>query len=405
MQFKVKILKEDGTDEEKIIEAPNKVALYDVIRQDGGKLVSAKEVTGSFLNIIYHRINSMLGRVGQQEIVMFSRNISAMLKAGLSLSRALSVMEHQTKNEKFKKILGDVNEEIKKGGNFSTGLAKYQSIFSVLFVSMVKAGEESGNLGDTLGVIADQMEKTYLLKKKIKGAMIYPAVILSAMIIIGVLMMIYVVPSLTGTFKELKVELPPTTKVIIGISDFLQNHTILFLFIVFGVIFGIVSASKTTPGKRMIDYITPRFPVLGGIVQEANAARTARTLSSLLSAGVEVVGALSITKDVLQNSYYKEVIDEAQAQIQKGAPMSAVFMDHEEIYPILVGEMISVGEETGALSDMLSRLAIFYETEVDQKTKDLSTIIEPFLMLFIGGAVGFFAIAMISPTYSIMNNI
>jgi type IV pilus assembly protein PilC len=154
-----------------------------------------------------------------------------------------------------------------------------------------------------------------------------------------------------------------------------------------------------------MDYITPRFPVIGNIVQEANAARTARTLSSLLSAGVEVVNALSITKDVLQNSYYKEVIDEAQVQIQKGAPMSAVFMDHEEIYPILVGEMISVGEETGALSDMLSRLAIFYENEVDQKTKDLSTIIEPFLMLFIGGAVGFFAIAMISPTYSIMNNI
>jgi type IV pilus assembly protein PilC len=405
MQFKVKILREDGASEEKIVEAPNKVALYDSIRQEGGKLVSSKEVTGSFFNVIYHRINSMLGRVGQQEIVMFSRNMSAMLKAGLSLSRALSVMEHQTRNEKFKKILGDVNEEIKKGGNFSTGLEKYQNIFSVLFVSMVRAGEESGNLGDTLSVISDQMEKTYLLKKKIKGAMIYPAVILSAMVIIGVLMMIYVVPSLTGTFKELKVELPPTTKVIIGISDFLQNHTLLFLALTFGIIFGLISALKTTPGRRIMDYITPRFPVIGNIVQEANAARTARTLSSLLSAGVEVVNALSITKDVLQNSYYKEVIDEAQVQIQKGAPMSAVFMDHEEIYPILVGEMISVGEETGALSDMLSRLAIFYENEVDQKTKDLSTIIEPFLMLFIGGAVGFFAIAMISPTYSIMNNI
>ena len=155
----------------------------------------------------------------------------------------------------------------------------------------------------------------------------------------------------------------------------------------------------------MFDYITPRVPIVGGIVQESYAARTARTLSSLLMAGVEVIMALSITKDVLGNTYYKEVLEEAEKVIQKGSPMSEVFLKHEEIYPILVGEMMSVGDETGSLSDMLARLAIFYENEVDQKTKDLSTIIEPFLMLFIGASVGFFAVAMISPTYSVLTNI
>jgi type IV pilus assembly protein PilC len=404
-QFEVKVLTKEGAIETRTLEAANKTALYEQVRQDGQRLVSSHELNQAGLDMIMEKINNFLGSVKLQDRITFARNVAAMLAAGLALSRAISIMERQTKNKKFKTVLQQINEEIGKGATFSSALAKFPKIFSNLFVSMVRAGEESGGLSDTLVVVADQMEKTYMLIKKIKGAMIYPAIIISAMILIGVLMMIFVVPSLTATFKELNVQLPTSTKIIIGVSDFLKNHLFLFIFLLGGSIAGLISMAKTTWGNRGLDYITPRFPIIGGIVQEAYAARTSRTLASLLQAGVEVVTALTITRDVLDNTYYKEVLDEAQKEIEKGAPMSAVFMRHENIFPILVGEMMSVGEETGALADMLAKLALFYETEVDQRTKDLSTIIEPFLMLFIGAKVGFFAVAMISPTYSVLSNI
>ncbi len=404
-KFNVKVINKTGGIESRVIETVSKVALYEEIRRGGGKLVSAREVSEFGFQVILDKIDSFLSRIKLQDKIMFARNISAMLSAGLALSRAIMIMERQTKNKKFKVILQDINEEISKGSTFSQGLAKYPKVFSKLLVSMVKAGEETGSLADSLLVVSDEMEKSYMLQKKIKGAMLYPAIILTAMVGIGVLMMIYVVPSLTATFKELNVALPTSTRIIIFMSDFLQSHMILFLVSLVGGIFGLIGLSRTKKGSRLLDYITPRFPIIGTIVQESYAARTSRTLSSLLSAGVEVITALTITRDVLANSYYKDVLSEAEKVIQKGAPLSEVFLKHEEIYPILVGEMMSVGDETGSIADMLLKLAVFYETEVDQKTKDLSTIIEPFLMLFIGSAVGFFAVAMISPTYSVLTNL
>lgn len=404
-KFEVKIIGKDGAITTKTIEAVSKTVVYEQVRNDGAKLVSARELEETGLQGIVNKINAFIGRVKTEEKIMFARNVAAMLSAGLALSRTITIMERQTKNQKFKKILADINEEIGKGGTFASALQKYPKVFSTLFSSMVRAGEESGGLAGALNTVADQMEKNHLLVKKIRGAMIYPSVIVFAMVLIGVLMMIYVVPSLTATFRELNVELPATTSFIIGISDFLQSHTILFFAGIIIFVSGIISFAKTEKGKRFFDYIFPRFPIVGNIVKEVNSARTSRTLSSLLTAGVEVVLALTITRDVLQNTYYKEVVKEAEDAIQKGSPMSEVFLKHEEIYPILVGEMMAVGDETGAVSDMLEKLATYYENEVDRKTKDLSTIIEPFLMLFIGGAVGFFAVAMIQPTYSVLNNI
>jgi len=404
-RFEIKILSKEGKVSVRTIEALNKTTLYEQVRQGGERLVGSKELSENGLEGIVNHINSFLGKVKLQEKVMFARNVSAMLSAGLALSRALSIMERQTKNQKFKKVLREINENISKGDTFSNSLAKYPDVFPKIFVSMVRAGEESGGLGDALNTLSDQMEKTYLLLKKIKGAMIYPVIIMFVMVVIGSLMMIFVVPSLTATFKELHVKLPASTQFIIAVSDLIKNHTIAFFSSIVGIIVGFLALLRTAPGKKAFDYLSPRIPIIGKIVQESYAARTARTLSSLLQAGVEVVTALTITKEVLSNSYYQNVLSEAQKSIEKGAPMSKVFMDHEEIYPILVGEMMSVGEETGALSDMLHKLALFYENEVDQKTKDLSTIIEPFLMLFIGVGVGFFAVAMISPTYSVLSNI
>ena len=249
------------------------------------------------------------------------------------------------------------------------------------------------------------MERSSNLKKKIKGAMIYPSIVVVVMLSIGVLMMIYVIPTLTKTFKELKSELPTSTKVVIGLSDFLANHSFIAIGMLIGGIAGFMALLRTYYGQRAFDWLIIRVPVIGVMAKETNAARTARTLSSLLASGVDVVGAINITNDVVQNSLYKVVLTEAAARVEKGRPLSEVFMEREDLYPVLVGEMIAVGEETGQIAKMLEQLAVFYENEVEQKTKDLSTIIEPLLMVVIGSAVGFFALAMIAPIYSISDSI
>jgi type IV pilus assembly protein PilC len=351
------------------------------------------------------RINAAIGNVKLSEVIMLTNNLAAMIDAGLVLSRALSIMEKQTRNAKLKQILHQINADIKKGDTFASSLKKYPKVFSPLFVSMVRAGEESGSLAESLRVVGEQMDKSYLLKKKVKGAMMYPSIVMGAMLIIGVLMLMFVVPTLTATFVELDAELPASTQFVITVSDFLANNTFSFLGMVVLTITLLVWGFNTKRGRRMFEATILRIPIIGVLVREVNAARTARTFSSLLTSGVEIVSALSITKDVIQNSYFKDIIGNAEKEIQKGAPISKAFLENEKMYPILFSEMIAVGEETGNLSQMLEDIALFYEREVDQKTKDMSTIIEPFLMVVIGGAVGFFAISMISPIYSLSETI
>jgi type IV pilus assembly protein PilC len=298
-----------------------------------------------------------------------------------------------------------VREGISKGDPFNVAIKQFPETFSSLYISMVRAGEEGGSLMDTLKTISTQLERSSSLRKKIKGAMMYPAIVVSIMIILGVLMMMFVVPTLTTTFVKLGIDLPLSTRLIIGTSDFLVHN--ILITIVGVIVAGLLGVGfmKTPFGKRMLAYIVVHLPVIGTLVKQTNAAYTARTLSSLLASGVDVIGAIKITEDVLQNVYYKEVLREAAIKVEKGSPLSEAFLAHQNLYPVLVGEMILVGEETGQISQMLGELANFYETEVEQKTKDLSTIIEPILMVTIGGGVGFFALAMISPIYSISDSI
>ncbi|KKW30256.1 MAG: Type II secretion system F domain protein [Candidatus Kaiserbacteria bacterium GW2011_GWC2_52_8b] len=356
-----------------IAEARDRFELYDVVRREGGKLIALSEESHNKKWSLRYW-NAKLTTVKEYDKVLFARNLGAMLGAGLSLARALSVLERQTKNP-------------------HVALAKFPNMFSRIFVAMVRSGEEGGDLSGSLGTMADQMERMYQLKKKIRSALIYPAVVIVAIVGIGALMMVNVVPTLAQTFEEMNAELPASTKLIIAISNFLVEYTILSLGLTVALGILVYMALRTSLGR------------IGPMVREVNAARTSRTLASLLSSGVDVLASLEITGDVVQNSYFKEVIEDARRGVAQGEPLSTMFVRREDLYPSFVGEMMAVGEETGETTEMLKRLAIFYEEEVDRKTKDLSTIIEPFLMLFIGSAVGFFAISMITPIYSLSQNI
>ncbi len=383
-------------------EARDRLELARILRQKGYTLVSFKKKGARRKFSLF---SPFFGGIPVDEKIIFSRNLSVMISAGVSLAKSLSVLRRQTQNKKFKIIISSLGDEINKGNTLSEGMKKHPMVFSPLFTAMVKVGEETGKLSDSLELITGQLERDHTLRKKIKGAMMYPSIIVIAMILIGILMLIYVVPTLVSTFKELGIKLPLSTRIIIALSNFFVNQTIAFIVIVVAAIFSGGWFFRLEIGKKILNNFLLKFPLFSPLVKKINSARTARTLSSLIGSGVDVVEALSITKNVLQNHKYKKVLEQAEKDIQKGLPLSESFKEADNLYPVLVGEMMAVGEETGKLSEMLLRIAIFYEEEVSETTKNMSTIIEPILMIFIGAAVGFFAISMIKPMYSMMNGI
>lgn len=404
MKFKYKVQKKDGGVGEGYKESPDKFTLARELREGGNIPLLIEEAGKEKKKLSLGKIE-IFSSVSLSEKIIFTNNLSGMLTAGLSLTRALSVLEKQTKNPALGRVLSGLVEDINRGNTLSDGMKKFPKVFSGLFVSMVHAGEESGALPKSLAEIGINLKKSYDLNKKIKGALMYPSIILCAIFIIGVLMMMFVVPTLVKTFRDLGGDLPASTKFVIWLSDIISHHTILFLSVIAVVVTIVMMFAKLKATQKYFDYFILRIPAVGTLVKEVNTARTARTLSSLLSSGVDMSRSLAITEEVLQNVYYKTLIRESIVSIEKGSALSESFKGAEALYPVMMGEMIEVGEETGNLSKMLLDIANFYESEVDNKTKDLSTIVEPVLMVFIGGAVGFFAVSMISPMYSVMSNI
>ncbi len=396
--------KNDGEVYTGVAEASDRFELYQIIRREGARIISVNEDT-STNKLSFSYWNSVFSTIKEYDKILFARNLGAMLGAGLSLARALSVLERQSKNAKLKTTIAELASDVRRGDTLHVALAKYPSVFSKLMVAMVRAGEEGGDLSQSLAVTSDQMERIHDLKKKIRGAMLYPCIILVAIVGIGVLMMIKVVPTLAQTFAEMNATLPSSTRFVIGISNFLVQNTIGAVILVASIIVGLYLMARTKPGQRFSDFIFLKLPAIGEMVREVNAARTARTLASLSSSGVDVLTSLEITEEVVQNTYFQQILKDARKSVGEGQPLSATFVRSETLYPAFVGEMMAVGEETGQTAEMLKRLASYYEAEVDRKTKDMSTIIEPFLMLFIGGAVGFFAISMISPIYQLSEHI
>src|SRR3989338_5765564 len=407
MHFKYKAQKTSGDFYEGEREAADKFALARELHKEGETLISTFELSAGGVGHGFNleKIFSFIGRVSIHDKITFTRNLGGMLAAGLTVSRALNVLERQTHSRRFKLIIEGLSGKISTGESLSQAFTEYSNVFPQIVISMVKAGEEGGNLSTSLLAVGDQLDKAYALQRKIKGAMMYPAIVVSVMLLVGAVMFIYVVPGLTNAFKEFNVDLPISTKIVIAISDFMQAHLILGIVLAAGFFGGLWITAKSPPGKRFIDFATLHIPVISPIIREANAARVGQTLSSLLSSGVEVVSALLITADVLSNEYYREVLFQAREAVERGEPMSGIFREHENIFPPFLSEMVAVGEETGKLSGMLKETGIFFEAEVEQRTKNLSTIIEPALMVVVGVAVGFFAVAMISPAYSLMNSI
>lgn len=403
MKFNVTIRKEDGTEDNTVVTAGTRFEVYSEVHTRGGTVIEIQEISPLLERLA--SLNIVIGSGVKQTVIMHMvRNLAAMLSAGLPLSRSLSIVERQARGY-LKKIAHDVAEKVTQGASFNEALSAHPTVFSPLLIAMVKAGEESGSLSEALSVVAVQMEQSEELTRKIKGAMIYPAIVIAAIIIVAVLMLIYVVPTLTQTFKDLNVEVPLATQIIVAVSDFLSAHALLSLSTLALLFGGIALAVRSKLGSALVLRGALLLPVIGELVRETFAARASRTLSSLLSAGVPLLGGLSITEEVVGAPLFSKVLAEARENVRKGEPLSAAFAAHPKLYPLLMSDLVSVGEETGKVSEMLKQVAVYYETDIGQRTKDLSTIVEPLLMLLVGALVGTFAIAMVAPIYSLSSAI
>lgn len=403
MKFYYTALSTKGESKEGVLETQDERQLAQLLRKEGLILVRAEpqEKTKKF-NL---EIPSPFAGISLTDKIFFTRNLQVMIAAGLPLPRALDTLANQTKNQKFKKVILEIRKEVIRGENFSKALEKYPKIFPELFQNMVKAGEESGTLEEVLKVLTHQMERDHELKSKITGAMIYPAIIICAMIGIGILMLVMVVPQLASTFQELEVDLPMTTQVVIKLGDFFTKKWYLVIAILGVLVLFIIWGSRTKIGKKIIDTIALKTPVVSSITRQTSSAYTARTLGSLIKAGVPVVNSLKITAGVLGNSYYKSALLEVAEKVKKGEKIAQALETYENIYPSIVIQMIAVGEETGETSTILSQLADFYEEEVANATQNLASVIEPVIMIIVGAAIGFFAISMMQPMYSMLQYI
>jgi type IV pilus assembly protein PilC len=403
MKFKTVVKRVDGTEEARVIEADSRFAVYGQVEKEGESIVSIEEGMG-FAMPKWTQISIGSGIKIEQRIT-FAKNLSAMLGAGLTLTRALNVIERQAVNKVLKAIVIDLQAKIRAGTSFHEALEMHTNVFPKLFTAMTKAGEEGGTLSDTLKTVAKQMDRSYTLTKKVKGAMIYPSIILVAIVIIGILMLMFVVPTLAATFGQLGAKLPLSTKIILDSSNYMTHHLVVVLTGLVVVVGGFTIFFRTKKGASLVLFTSLHMPVIGELVRETMSARAARTLSSLLSSGVEMLTALSITEEVVGKNIFGKVVGEAGERVRKGDALSAAFLEHPKLFPVFFSDMIAVGEETGKVSEMLSQVAEYYEEDVEEKTKDLSTIIEPMLMLFIGLFVGVFAVSMIAPIYSLSSSI
>lgn len=345
-----------------------------------------------------------LNRITLFQKMLFLDHLRIMIKGGLSIIEALGVLGRETTNAKFKAAIEEVKKDVEQGEPLSVALSRHPKIFSPMYVRMIEAGETAGQLESSLEQAVIQMRKAYELTSSIKGAMIYPGVILTAMVGIGIMMVTVVLPQLTALFKEMDAELPLATRILISISDVASQPVMMagILVLITFCIGGYISLLKRVPTFRAsVHSLTLHLPIAGNIIKQINLARFSLTLSSLLKSTIPVVDAVNITADTCSNVQYQTALHEASELVKRGTPLSEILQKFPNLFPPMVVEMILVGEQSGDVEALLTELANFYNDEVNKTMKNFTTIIEPVIIITIGIAVAGMAVAVIMPMFSL----
>ena len=399
--FAYKALDPTGTTIQGEIEADDKVAVASQLRSRGLIVVDIDEQGGGQQDLL-----ARWKKVKADELTVATRQFSTMVSSGMSMLRALYVLEEQQENEKLKEAFAQIRKDVEAGLALSDALARHPKIFNELYVAMVAAGETGGILEETLHRVADQLEKDASLRRQIKSAMVYPAVIGGFALLVVIALVAFLVPVFEGVFEDFGGELPPITKVTVAASDLITGKPYIIIAVIVGVIWGFRRWKNSKRGKEQWDRIKLRFPFkIGDVVQKVALARFARTYSALIAAGVPMLEAIEITGRTSGNVVVENAMHAVHESVRNGGTISAPMREEPDAFPGMVVQMIAVGEETGALDSMLSKIADFYEDEVAAAVKALTSILEPLMIIIVGGIVGFIVIAMYMPLFKVYDQI
>ena len=340
-----------------------------------------------------------------RDVTLFSRQFATVINAGLPVVQSLSILQKQAEKQGLKDALKKVREDVETGLPLSEALAKFPGIFNRLYIYLVRAGEASGNLDGILERIASYQEKQAALRGKLKSAMTYPTVVMVIALGVTYFLLTGIVPQFAGILTQLGGELPLITRILMSISDFLVNQWYLLPVIIGSLVFGVGYAYRTDKGRHVIDRLLLKMPIIGNLVQKTAIASFSNTFGLLLKSGVNIIESIEITKGTAGNVIVEDVLSEAKQAVQRGEQISATLVDHPLVFPPLVSSMIAIGEETGAVDGMLEKIASFYEREVNEAVEGLTAALEPMLIVFLGGVVGFIVAGMFLPMFAIIGQL
>lgn len=343
-------------------------------------------------------------RVKLQDFVIFLRQFSTLLKAGVTVVDSTRILASQTSSKTLKKVLLEVEEDLRAGNALSAVTAKHKKIFTPMFVNMVRAGEAGGNLDDTLERLATYYEKQHRTHQKVRSALTYPAFVAIMAIVVVIFLLVKIVPTFVSMLDSFNTKLPAITRFVLSASGFMQTYWWLVVLVFIGLYVLLIMVRKNKTSKYYLDYVLLKMPIFGKLVQKSIIARMTRTLSSLFSSSVPILQALSIVEKIVENEIMAKVIRESRDALERGQSMTEPMRRHW-VFPPLVTQMIAIGEETGALDGMLAKVADFYEAEVEAATDQLKSLIEPFLIVFLAGIVGTIVASIMVPMFDIYNNV
>ncbi len=400
MLFEYKAINEAGEEIVRQIDGEDEERVNAYLQEQGLFVINIKSIQSQTLTSLVSRSK----HVSHKDIIDITRQFAIMMNAGLTVVQSLDILKRQAQKPAMKELVDDIDHDVKSGSTFSDAIRRKSHLFSNLYVALIKSGEATGKLADVMAKLAENMENSAAFQAKLKNALIYPAIVLLAMFGVMFIMVTFVVPKLTDLYTQFDTELPLPTQILIAVSQFMVTFWPLVLMFFGALYYGLRMYVKTKAGRLQYDTVMMGLPVIGNVVRMGALVNSTRTLAILVGSGISILDALKIVRGTTDNVLYQKAFDNIYKQVEKGTSLGSAF-EHEQLFPPILIQMVTIGENTGHLDETLGRISVYFEQESELAIKAMTTLIEPAILVVLGLGVGFIVFSIITPIYSLTSSI